>query len=167
LHIGWSPPVSGIPGQENQGRVGVPRPSACIVCDLDCSDVSAGDDSDNHDNDDNLLGSRKTLCAIHVGKGLRLCPSALTTGGLQMQVLFNHCAAGPLPRRGSCCCHRCHPQSCVPLFVWLQCEQVGGWGGQQGSWGRTWPTTTQVEGNKVGEGQLTKSNNQLLMGVVQ
>jgi hypothetical protein len=30
-------------------------------------------------------------------------------------------------------------------------------------WGRTWPTMTRTEGNKVSEGQLTKNNNQPLM----
>jgi hypothetical protein len=32
------------------------------------------------------------------------------------------------------------------------------------SWGRTRLMTTRVEGNKVGEGQLTKNNNQPSMG---
>ncbi len=35
------------------------------------------------------------------------------------------------------------------------------------SWGRTRPTMTWVEGNKVGKGQPTKNNNQPLMGAVQ
>ncbi len=33
-------------------------------------------------------------------------------------------------------------------------------------WGRTWPRTTRAEGNKVGEGQPTKNNNQPLIGAV-
>jgi hypothetical protein len=35
------------------------------------------------------------------------------------------------------------------------------------SWGRTRLTMTWVEGNKVGEGQPTKNNNQPSMGAVQ
>jgi hypothetical protein len=40
--------------QENQGMVSVPQPLPCIVCDLNCGDVSTGD----NDNDD-IRGEEK------------------------------------------------------------------------------------------------------------
>jgi hypothetical protein len=72
LRLHRSPPVSCLPGQKNQGGVGIPQTPPRIVCNLDCDDISTGDD-DNNDDDNNLCGGRKTLRAIDVGTGLRLC----------------------------------------------------------------------------------------------
>ncbi len=151
MHLCQSTLVSCLPGQENQGGVGILRLPPCIVCNLNHGDISTRDNG--IDNDNNLSEGRKTLRVIHVGMGLRLCPPAPTTGGLWMQALVDHCAtAGPLPQRGSRRCHRCCPQSHLPSFVWLQHEQGGIWGGQYGLWGRMRPTMTRAVGNKVGEG---------------
>ena len=147
-------------------RISVITSASClphIVCDLDYSDVSAGDDNE----DDNLCGDREILRAINMGTGLRLCPPAPKTGGLWTQVPFNCCATCPLLQCSSPRCHRCHPQSCLPLVVWLQREQGGVWGGQRGSWRRTRLTMTRAENNKMGEGRSRINNNQPLMGSVQ
>jgi hypothetical protein len=77
-------PVSRLPGQENQGGVAVPRPlpPCLVVFAISIAVTSALGDN----NDVNLRGDRKTLCAIDVGTGSRLCPPAQTTGGLRTRV---------------------------------------------------------------------------------
>jgi hypothetical protein len=158
--LGQPPPRSG----ESVG-IGAPRPPPCIVCNLNHNDVSTENIDNDNNNNGNLCGSREILCAINVGTGSRLCPPATTTGWLRMRVPVNHCTACPLLQCRASHCHPLCPQSC--LFVWSRCKQVGIWGVQQGSWGRTRLTMTWAEGNKVGEGQPTKNNNQPSMGALQ
>jgi hypothetical protein len=157
-HLCCSPRASLLTGQENQGRVGAPRPPPHVVRNLNCGDISTGDNNDNivnnndKDNDGDLCVDREILCAINVGSGLRMCSTAPTMGGLRTRVPVNNCIACPLLQCGARCCYHCHPQSCLLLFVQSQCKQGGVWGRQQGSWGRMQLTTTLAEGNKVGEG---------------
>jgi hypothetical protein len=129
LHLRWTPQVSRLPGQENQGRVGAPLPPPHDVHNLNCGDISTRDNDDDNDDDGNLHGGREILCAINMGRGSMLCPPVSTTGGLQTQVPAAHCTAHPLPRHGGHCSHHRCPQSCLPLFAWSQCKQGRVWGG--------------------------------------